>query len=114
MSLCTKANAKERKAKTMDWNAFIVPVVFILVELIKLKIKDKSWLPHIAVVLGMALGAAYAVYFKHDLFIHIVMGLIFGGAAAGIYDGAKAAGIYDAVKAGLAKIKNIGKKEDMD
>ena len=42
------------------------------------------------------------------------MGLIFGGAAAGIYDGAKAAGIYDAVKAGLAKIKNIGKKEDFD
>jgi hypothetical protein len=42
------------------------------------------------------------------------MGLIFGGAAAGIYDGAKAAGIYDAVKAGLAKIKNIGKKEDLD
>ena len=56
----------------MDWNAFIVPVVFILVELIKLKIKDKSWLPHIAVVLGMALGAAYAVYFKHDLFVHIL------------------------------------------
>ena len=42
------------------------------------------------------------------------MGLIFGGAAAGIYDGAKAAGIYDAVKSGLAKIKNIGKKEDFD
>ena len=42
------------------------------------------------------------------------MGLIFGGAAAGIYDGAKAAGIYDAVKSGLAEIKNIGKKEDFD
>jgi hypothetical protein len=25
-----------------------------------------------------------------------------------------AAGIYDAVKSGLAKIKNIGKKEDFD
>jgi hypothetical protein len=73
----------------MDWNAFIIPAVLILVELIKLKLKDRSWLPYIAVGLGIVLGIVYAVYYKLDLFVHIFQGGVYGAAASGIYDGLK-------------------------
>jgi 4-hydroxybenzoate polyprenyltransferase len=73
----------------MDWNAFIVPVVMILVELIKLKLKDRTWLPHIACSLGVILGIIYAVLAKADMFLHVVEGLKYGAAAAVIYDALK-------------------------
>jgi len=87
----------------MDWNLFIIPLTNIFVQLIKSTKIDKEWLPWLAVLIGGLLGVAYGLAMKADLFVHIVEGLIYGAASAGI---------YDAGSAGLKKIK--AGNEDLD
>ena len=70
----------------MDWNLFIIPLTMIVVELIKRIEIDKRWLPWIAVGVGALLGVVFAVYYGVDLLEHIVSGIVYGAAAAGIYD----------------------------
>lgn len=70
----------------MEWNLFIIPLTMIFVELLKRAMKTTRWLPHLAVLIGAALGAVFAAYYGVDWMEHIVSGLIYGASAAGIYD----------------------------
>ena len=80
----------------MDWNLFIVPLMLIVVELIKKLKLDSIWLPFIAVTVGGLLGVLFGVYYKVDLLEHIVSGVIYGAAAAGV---------SDLGKSGIVKLK---------
>lgn len=80
----------------MDWNLFIVPLTLIVVELIKKLKLDSIWLPFIAVTVGGLLGVLFGVYYQVDLLEHIVSGVIYGAAAAGV---------YDLGKSGIVKLK---------
>lgn len=74
----------------MEFNLFIIPITLIIVQLLKpLKFLDQTYLPHLAVFLGLAMGVLFGVYYGVDLFVHAVYGAIFGASAAGIYDAAK-------------------------
>ena len=75
----------------MDWNLFIIPLTLIVVELIKKSEISTRWLPFIAVGIGAVLGIVFAFYYGVDLLEHIVSGVIYGAAAAGIYDVGEAA-----------------------
>lgn len=70
----------------MDWSLFIIPLTLIVVELIKRSKIDKQKLPFVAVLIGGLLGVVFAVYYGVDLLEHIVSGIVYGAAAAGIYD----------------------------
>ena len=74
----------------MDWNMFIIPLTIIAVELIKKAEINNRWLPFIAVAVGGVLGAIYAAVYPAvvamDWLGYIVSGIIYGAAAAGVYD----------------------------
>ena len=76
----------------MEFNAFIVPITLILVQLVKLSgWVPNRFLPHVSVLLGAAFGLAYGSYYSQDLFVHIFTGVLYGASAAGIYDAGKSA-----------------------
>lgn len=76
----------------MEFNLFIIPATLIAVELLKrIPAINKNLLPIVAVIIGAVLGAAYGLNYSQDLFSHIFYGVVFGAAAAGIYDAAKTA-----------------------
>ena len=71
----------------MNLSIVIAPVVMVLVEVIKrLGILEKRWLPVVALAIGIAAGAVFAAVEPQKAAEHIVNGLLYGGAAAGIYD----------------------------
>lgn len=74
----------------MTWNAFILPLTLITVQLVKQTPIDKKWLPWLACGLGAVFGALWATALKSSEAItfveYIVQGLIYGASAAGIYD----------------------------
>lgn len=75
----------------MSWNLFIIPLAYITVELLKnIEKLKKAYLPWIAVAAGGVLGVVFALYYRVDYLEHIVSGIIYGAAAAGIYDAGQA------------------------
>lgn len=70
----------------MEFSLFIVPLTYIVVELLKNVITDKKFLPHISCAIGGVLGAVFAVYYGGDVLYLIVQGIVFGASASGIYD----------------------------
>ena len=70
----------------MEWELFIIPATMILVELLKRAPVPAKWLPHAACLVGLLLGATYALVYGGDPFALAFSGLVFGAAAAGIWD----------------------------
>ncbi len=71
----------------MNLNMMIAPVVMVLVEALKKTERvENRLLPIIALVIGIAAGAVFAIVEPELAVEHIVNGLLYGGAAAGIYD----------------------------
>lgn len=69
----------------MEFNLFIIPITFIIVELLK-RYVPKKYLPLLAVLLGAVMGLVYGIYYSLDPFVHIVTGVIYGASACGLYD----------------------------
>ena len=75
----------------MSFNLFIVPLTMILVEIIKKFEVESKWIALIACGVGAVLGALWAVVQAPipdslDFLGFVTQGLIYGAAAAGIYD----------------------------
>lgn len=74
----------------MGLNLFIAPVVMVIVEAVKRTEKiDTKWLPLLALALGLATGTVFAIVEPEEAAEHVINGLLYGAAAAGIYDVAK-------------------------
>lgn len=75
----------------MSFNLFIVPLTMILVEIVKKFEVESKWLALIACGVGAVLGAVWAVVQVPmpnavNWVGFITQGLVYGAAAAGIYD----------------------------
>ena len=72
----------------MEFTLFIVPITMIFVQIIKnMNVMDETrWLPAISCTFGGICGLAFASYYGVDYFMLIVNGIVYGAAAAGIYD----------------------------
>lgn len=74
----------------MKLNIIIAPVVLVVVEAIKKTEKvDKKVLPLFALGIGLVIGGIFAAVEPPHAVEHIVNGLLYGAAAAGIYDAAQ-------------------------
>lgn len=70
----------------------IAPIVFILVEAIKKTEKvSKAWLPTVAVLIGFVIGIIFAIFEPLNNVTHLLNGIMYGAAAAGLYDVMKSA-----------------------
>ncbi len=75
----------------MSFNLFIVPLTMIVVEIIKKFEVESKWLALIACGVGAVLGAVWAVVQAPipdalGWLGFVTQGLVYGAAAAGIYD----------------------------
>ena len=67
--------------------SIIAGIVLAVSSVIKTKLKDTSNLPIINIVIGIFIGAAYALCFQRDqLVVFIWGGFLAGLAAGGFYD----------------------------
>ena len=66
-----------------------VPVIIGLVEIVKRWIADDRWYPLIALVLGMAINAAIAYQTAGNYLLAVLIGVVAGLAASGLYSGQK-------------------------
>jgi hypothetical protein len=62
-----------------------IPIIVPLVQVLKAFIKDSRYYPILAIIIGIGLNMAIAAYSGTDLFPALLMGVIAGMAAAGIY-----------------------------
>lgn len=81
----------------VDINDFVglgsIPIIVALVELIKQMFPslDKRFWPGIAIAWGLLINLALAYILVTDYRIAVVMGIIAGLSASGLYSGGKAA-----------------------
>lgn len=74
----------------MKLNVVIAPVVLVVVEAVKKTEKvPKKVLPLFALGTGLIIGGVFAAVEPQHAVEHIVNGLLYGAAAAGIYDAAQ-------------------------
>lgn len=69
----------------------IAVLTTIIMEGVKRGIKGKQtfiedWLPLTAVLVGVALGVAYAIFTQSDIIVYVGAGILGGGHAGGLYD----------------------------
>lgn len=78
----------------MNLNMMIAPVVMVLVEALKKTERvENRLLPIVALAIGITAGAVFAIVEPELAVEHIVNGLLYGGAAAGIYDASRTSGL---------------------
>lgn len=77
----------------MDTNSFIglagVPLIVALVQVAKAWVKDERYYPLASLALGLAINLGLALAREGDLPTAILVGLIAGLAASGLYSQAK-------------------------
>lgn len=74
----------------MNLNMIIAPIVMVLVEALKKTEKvDSKFMPMIALSIGAVAGVVFAIVEPSLAVEHVINGLLYGGAAAGIYDASK-------------------------
>lgn len=74
----------------MSFTMVIAPLTLIAVQLLKTSgVVPKRWLAWTAVIFGGVVGLTFGMYYRQDLFVHIVQGLIYGASASGLYDAGK-------------------------
>ena len=74
----------------METNLLIAPLVMVLVEAVKrTETISKKWLPLLALGLGLVIGVVFAIVLPDGALMHVVNGVLYGAAAAGIYDAAQ-------------------------
>ena len=66
-----------------------VPVIIGLVEIVKRWIADDRWYPLIALLLGVAINAAIAYQTGTDYLLAVLIGIVAGLAASGLYSSGK-------------------------
>lgn len=91
----------------------IVPVILGLTGVAKTMIKDNKWLPIINIVIGIFIGAIYALTIvKADVAIYAWAGVLAGLTAGGFYDlGANGKGLVNQSKATKLIDEGNGKQD---
>lgn len=68
----------------------MLPVIAIVVQLVKQADVPTKWLPHISIVLGIAVGLVFGYATGGDLFMYGLAGFLSGAGASGVYDAIQA------------------------
>ena len=69
------------------YDVALIPLIVALVELLKGAGLPKKWLPIVSIILGVAGGIVYIC--PHDFKGGIIVGLMLGLSASGLYSGSK-------------------------
>lgn len=69
------------------YDVALIPLIVALIELLKGAGLPKKWLPIVSIILGIAGGVVYIC--PHDLKGGIIIGLMLGLSASGLYSGSK-------------------------